>query len=199
MITIAVIAGGWSAMRSYERATHPTPEVRAQKAFDIALARALALEGGSLTWIGYFQEYAWIPTMEAFYNHGAFPLPAGGGFFEDHEALWRGHYPGLSPLEVSDQVYAATNRWVDIAVVLDDPSRIENNGYTDNDFSRTVAHRMSERIRIDADWRRVFAVESPRYGTLVGYRNLHSQGRGYDLALRNLAQIVAETRDQGDK
>ena len=199
MIALAVVASGWSAMRNYERAAHPSPEARAQKAFDIALARSLAHEGGSLTWIGYFQEYAWIPTMEAFYNHEAFPLPAGGGFFEDHEALWRGHYPGLSPLEVSEQVYSATNRWVDVAVVLDDPTRIENNGYTDNDISRTVARRMSERIRADEKWRRVFAVESPRYGTLVGYRNSHSQGRGYDLALRNLAQIVAGTRDQGDK
>jgi hypothetical protein len=187
---VTALLGGWLGVKyNFQRATSALPEQEEQKAFDIALAQALYKEGGTLVWMAYFQEYAWIPTMEAFYRYKALPLPAGGGFFEDHEALWLGHYPALSPQEVSERVYTANTQWVDIAVVFDDPARADTNDWMDNPYSRMVSKSIAERIRQDANWKRVFAVESRRYGTVVGYRNLTSGRRGYDLALRRLAQI----------
>lgn len=189
-VLVAVAAVWHLAQKNYYVATHASAESRAQKEFDVALAEALNREGGALVWIAYFQEYAWIPSMETFYRYKKLPLPAGGGFFEDHEALWTGRYTNMSPREVSERVYAASTKWLDVAVVFDDPAQAEKNNWMDNAYSRAVAKYMAERIRTDANWRRAFVIESPRYGTLIGYRNLVSRGQGHDPALRRLAQIT---------
>jgi undecaprenyl pyrophosphate phosphatase UppP len=187
---VVAVCAVWNEARgNFQKATHPSSAAQAQKNFDVALAQALDKEGERIVWMTYFQEYAWIPAMETFYRYHKLPLPAGGGFYEDHEELWVGHYPKLSPEQVSERVYAATVQWVDVAVVFDDTQRIETSDWINNAYSRTVAKAVAERIRADASWQRAFVVESERYGAVVGYRNLTTHGRGYDMALRNLAQI----------
>ena len=179
VIFLALLLGGYGTLTNHRWATHPSPDAQAQKALDVALTEALHEEGGSLVWNAYFDEYAWIPTMETFYRYGEFPLSAGQAYFTVHETQWLGYYPNLSPGEVSERVYAATSRWVDVAVVFDDPKRADTNTRMTNPYSRSVARYVAERIRNDASWMRVFALETQRYGTLAGYRNLASQGRGY--------------------
>jgi len=167
----AALPGSWHAWRSYQQAQRPSPEAREQKNLDVALAQAVTKQGERLVWNAYFDEYAWIPAMEAFYRFGKFPLPAGQDyFFSIHESVWKGDYPGLTPDEVSRLVYDNTNQWVDVAVVFDDPMATDTQ--LNNDYSRAVAQYVAQAIRSDTRWERVFVVESSRYGTLAGYRNL---------------------------
>ncbi len=190
LIFIGVLGAGRAAWVNYQYAKHPSRDFQEQKAFDVVLGEAIHREGGALVWIAYFQEYAWIPSMETFYRHGELPLPAGGGFFEDHESMWKGRFPGLSPAEVSERVYANTCQWVDVAVVFDDPAQADANSYMDNPYSRAVAKNVAEQVRTNPQWTRAFVVESTRYGTLVGYRNRDSKRRGYETALRRMAQLT---------
>jgi hypothetical protein len=159
-------------------------DVREQKAFDVALADALARQGSGLVWSPFFDESSHVQTMEAYDRSGRLVLPAGPRYFTIYERYWRGFYPGASAREIGDRVYAAANGWVDLAVVLDDPARAESlrsrvNPFVANPITRFVARDVAERIRDDPRWRRVFVVESAHYGRVAGYRNLESRGRGY--------------------
>ena len=179
-IVVAVLLGGGATLRNFQLAMQPSPEIQGRKALDMALAEVLSTESrenGPLVWNAYFDEYAWIPTMEAFYRFGEFPLPAGQDyFFTVHETTWKGDYPGLTPDEVSKLVYENTNQWVEIAVVFDDPTAADTR--FNNDYSRTVARYMAQVMRSDTQWERLFVVESSRYGRLAGYRNLTARHNG---------------------
>lgn len=183
-------------MLDWDWVTHSTPDVRDHKAFDVALAGELSRQGSGLVWSPFFDETGHIHSMEAFYRFGNLILPAGSRYFSIHEAYWRAFYPGLSPSEIGERVYAAATRWVDVVVVLDDPKRADAvfsrvNRYADNPCSRFVARYVAGRVATDPQWRRVFQVESQDYGAVSGYRNLEAQGRGYRAALRSQSIVVS--------
>ncbi len=175
----ALLVGGrgvWRGGRIADEAPGP------QRAFDVELADHLSIGRTRIVWYTYFDEVAWIPTLDAFYRHGSLALPAGQPFFHAHEMPWKGDYPGLAPAQIGERVYAATCRWVDLAVVLDDPAA--DLSWMSNDVSRAVARDIAARIRGDGNWTRVFEIESPRHGKLAGYGNLTSNRKGYGTALR---------------
>jgi hypothetical protein len=182
-ITLAVAAAGgaaWQGNRQARAAWHDNPD----KALDISLARELRRQGDRIVWNAFFDEYAWIPTMEAFYGFGTLALPAGQEqFFTVHESAWRGYYPGMTPEEIGHRVYERTCRWVDVAVVFADALAAEKR--LSDPYSRAVARIVSESIQRDERWRPIFRLET-RYGTLAGYRNraMKISGEAYDLRLR---------------
>ena len=189
VVIAALLLGGYGVLENYQLATQPSPEAQEQKALDVALAQALSKEGDQLVWNAYFDEYSWIPTMEAFYHSRKFSLPAGQDyFFSVHQSVFKGNYPGLMPDEVSPLIYDNTNRWVDIAVVFDDPTAADT--LFNNEYSRTVARYIAQAVRNDPRWKQVFVVESSKYGTLAGYRNSAPQSSNYDLLLRG--QVVVQ-------
>jgi hypothetical protein len=176
--------------------THATPDVREHKAFDVALAGELSRQGRGLVWSPFFDETGPIHSMEAFYRFGNLILPAGSRYFSIHEAYWRAFYPGLSPSEIGERVYAAATRWVDVVVVADNPTRADAvfsrvDRHADNPCSRFVARYVAGRVAFDPQWRRVFRVESRDYGAVSGYRNLEAHGRGYRSALRSQSLVVS--------
>jgi hypothetical protein len=176
--------------------THATPVARDHKAFDVTLAGELSRQGSGLVWSPFFDETGPIHSLEAFYGHGNLILPAGPRYFSIHEAYWKGFYPGLSPSEIAERVYAAATRWVDIVVVLDDPTLAEVsasrvNRHAANPCSRFVSQYVAARIATDPRWCRSFRVESRDYGAVAGYRNLDTQGRGYRAVLHNQSLVVS--------
>ena len=204
LAVLAAVVGGRAALADWRWATQPLedhrydrewvtpsfPDIPDQKAFDVALAEAISRQGDGLVWSPFFDETSHLQTLEAFYDFGTLILPAGPRYFSIHEAYWRGFYPGLSPREASDRVYAATCKWVDLAVVLDDPRRAETlvsrvNVHVGNPFTRLVAGDIAQRVADDHRWRRVFILDSRYYGRVVGYRNRTSLGRGYRAALES--------------
>ena len=99
-------------------------------------------------------------------------------------------------MEIGERVYAAANRWVDVVVVLDNPTRVDAvfsrvNRHADNPCSRFVARYVAGRVATDPQWQRVFRVESRDYGGVSGYRSLGAQGRGYREALRSQSIVVS--------
>ncbi|MEP0783654.1 hypothetical protein NDI33_07900 [Trichocoleus sp. DQ-A1] len=174
LISVALLLGGRATLDNYSFATHPYPEAKELKALDVALAQELIRAGGSVVWSSYFDEYTYIPSMETFYRYGKLPLPA-NKLFTVHESYWSGFYPNLSANKLSERVYADTTQQVDIAVVFNDPGRAETNTWWQvkpSPKTRLVAKYVAEQIRNDPNWKQIFVLESPQYGTLAGYRNL---------------------------
>jgi hypothetical protein len=185
VVTImALLLGTKGIVSNYDLALHPLPEAREQKNLDNTLAQGLSLHGSRKVWNTYFDEYAWIPTMEAFYRLGEFPLPAGQDyFFSIHESVFKGNYPNLTPDEVSKVIYENTCSWVETAVVFDDPSMAE--AQFNNEYSRAVARYVAQTVRDDPHWNRIFEIESKRYGKLAAYRNIAKLDDGtYDKLLK---------------
>jgi len=189
IIFMALLIGGRAALSTYLSAKQSSQKNQEQKNFDIALAQELSKEDGLLVWNAYFSEYSWIPTMEAFYRLGKFPLPAGQDyFFSVHESVFKGNYPGLTPEEVNPLIYDNANRWVDIAVVFRDPATANNS--FNNEYSRIVAGYVSKKIQNDANWKFIFEVKSNKYGILAGYRNLAAQISNYELLVNGKANLA---------
>ncbi len=154
-----------------------------QKQFDQTLAQAVAqIPDDTIVWNGFFEEYTWIPAMENYYQTGKLYLPAGHPFFNAHLSAWQGDYPGLSDQQIAERVYAGTNQWVDVAVVLADATPVHTGEWMTNPTSQAVSEYVTTRMATDPQWERVFTVDS-FYGTLIGYRNLKPNPDNYPLAL----------------
>jgi hypothetical protein len=182
---VALFLGSRAAYNHYYDATHPSADVREQKEFEVALANLLSNEGKKIVWNAYFDEYAWIPTMEAFYRFRQLPLPAGQSFFNTHKSAWQADYPDSALDKINERIYAASNKWVDIALVMADPETAETNSWMTNSYSRSVSKFIADKIPIDQNWERIFEIKSRKYGVIAGYRNRSTQGKGYPLVLRN--------------
>jgi hypothetical protein len=155
----------------YQKAGAPTPEEKESKEIDLQLARFLGGQGKNLVWCAWFDERSWIPSLECFRHSGILLLPAGQDyFFSVHESVFRGNYPGLTQDEICPLIYRNALQNVDVAVVFDNPEEAE--ARFDNAYSRAVAKYVAIRIRHDQRWKKVFFIETRRYGTLAGYRNL---------------------------
>jgi hypothetical protein len=185
LLIVSLFVAPLSAWRQYSRAGTPLPYEQAQKSLYVCLAEHLAAQKRDVIWNCFFDEYSWIPAMEAFYRSGVLALPAGGDFFSVHQAYWNTYYPGLTPEEVSRQVYERTKRLVDVAVVFESEDAVA--GRFNNASSTTVARDVSQWVREDDRWRPIFVIESAIYGRLSGYLNSAPKNEGaYQRLLRGL-------------
>jgi hypothetical protein len=184
---VAVVAVGlfvWTAVGGWRDAGAPPPNIADQKRLDVALADALTSQGDGLIWNAYFDEYAWIPTIEAFYRTGTLVVPAGQPFYHHWATHWEFEYPGYSPEALAQRIVDGTNRYVDVAVVFDDPADADRNVWMTNPHSRAVSRAVAQEVRANPAWARIATVESVQYGRLAVYHNRMSRGAGYDQALR---------------
>ena len=183
LIFIATMSlAGKSMEQAYTRASNPTLLDQDDKHFENALAQILQAENRPLVWNVYFAEFAWKPTMVSFLRSKILPLPAGQPFFNEHLTAWDADYPDLDPYEIADRIHIASNKWVDIAVVLSDPQQAMNAEWLANDYSRIVAAEMSTRLAQDYNWEKISEISSQQYGVVVVYRNLNSNGVAYEEA-----------------
>ena len=168
--------GGQQAAAYAHAAARPSREAQARKQLDTALAERLVEQGGRVVWVAFFDEYAWIPSLEAFYRWKKLPLPAGQDyFFGVHETMWKGNFPGMSPGEIGKLVYYNVVRHVELAVVFSDPRQAK--GRFDNPYREAAARYMSVRMARDAAiWKPVFRLEHTPYGPLTGFRNQRLRG-----------------------
>jgi|GEM_PF-2871934 hypothetical protein len=195
LLALGCAAGAHASWAQYQRALHPSPRQWAQKELDRALARVLARQDGRILWLAAFNEYSWIPTMEAFYSSGKLILPAGQDyFFGNHISMWKGNYPGLKPEQIGPRVYANIKRYVDVVVVFHDPATIT--GVFDNPYAEAVARYLARRVAQDPTWRLMEVIPSRRFGPLAVYRNTAPQNQGaYGKVLRGEA-LVSPSRDE---
>lgn len=184
ILTMSLLLGVRAVLRYNDWALNPYPEAREEKALDIALAQAVIQQGDRVVWNTYFDEYGWIPTMEAFYRFGELPLPAGQDyFFSIHETVYKGNYPGLAPEQVAPLLYENTRRFADVVVIFADPAQADSR--FNNEYSRAAARYIAHAVQNDAQWVRVFEIESNKYGPIAGYRNLKPADPGaYAIKLR---------------
>lgn len=184
VLVLGLVLGVRAVLRYNDWTQSPYPEAREQKALDIALAQAVIKQGDHVVWNTYFDEYGWIPTMEAFYRFGKLPLPAGQDyFFSIHETVFKGNFPGLSPEQIAPLLYENTRRFADLAVVFADP--VQADARFNNEFSRAAARYIANAVRNDPQWVRVFEIETTKYGPIAGYRNLKPTEPGaYAIKLR---------------
>ncbi len=165
---VSVYQGVASARANLAQARMATAMARRQKAMDQRLGKLLALQGDHLVWLALFDEYSWPPTLEAFFNHGKLPLPAGQDyFFSVHGSVWRGNFPGLSDQEICRQVSQNIHKYVDLVVVFHDPTQAQEK--LKNRISVAVAQFMARTMQTDPGWRRAFLLKDTPYGPLTGY------------------------------
>jgi hypothetical protein len=160
-------------------ASNPSESDRDNKAFENALADILRAENRHVVWNVYFAEFAWKPTMVSFFQSKILPLPAGQVYYNEHLTAWKADYPGLNPQEIADRIHAASNQWVDIAVVLEDPQQAMDAEWLTNDYSRIIAAEMTTRLLQDENWQEVTRLTNLYYGNVIVYRNLNSNGEAY--------------------
>ncbi len=174
VLLLASVLSGWrSFTHNYHHAVTPSAQRLERKNMDKALASFLVKEGKEVVWCAFFDEYAWIPSMEAFYETKQLPLPAGTEFFTIHQKYWEAFYPGLGPEEVAKTVWDKLQTRMDVVVVFEDVSRIDNQ--FDNDYSRKAAKFVAEKIPQDPSWEKIFTLNTLNYGTLNGYRRRTSE------------------------
>jgi len=170
-LLLSCVLGVSAAWQAWRIAGRSDP----QKTSDLELADGLRRQGGRLVWVGFFDEYAWIPSLDAWQRFGVLPLtPADPPFFTLHESYWTAAHPGLGPDAVARAVYERTCRWVDLAVVADDVASADQR--FDNPFTRTVAREVTTAVRADPRWELVFSVRHPFYGGLSAFRNRSTRG-----------------------
>lgn len=170
-LVLSCVLGVSAAWQAWRIAGRSDP----QKTADLELADGLRGQGARLVWVGFFDEYAWIPSLEAWQRFGVLPLtPADPPFFTVHQAYWTAAHPGLGPDAVARVVYERTCRWVDLVVAFDDAAAADPR--FDNPFSRTVAREIATAVRADPRWEAVFSVRHPLYGGLSAFRNRSTRG-----------------------
>lgn len=161
-----------------------------KKQFDVKLASQLVKLKRKIVWNVFFDEYAWIPSMEAFYMSGTLPLPAGQRYYNAHESAWKGDYPGLSPVEIVQRIYNSSCKWLDVVVVYRHPADAEKNKNMRNDTSRFVAKEIARRVRTDfKNWKLNVIIPSLEYGEVAVYENRKIPKGHYELFLRNDPRI----------
>jgi len=158
------------AHSTYERGIHPAPVAKAIKESELKLGRAIADQGARLVWVPYFDECDTIVTVETFAKFGVLLGRAPHeSRFTVHESYWKGYHPDRSVAQVASEVFENATGDIDIAIVPQDPARAL--ALADNDYSREVIRQMTDKVPADPNWKRIFEVESPRFGLLAGYRN----------------------------
>lgn len=168
ILLVSAYQGLASVRANLAQAQTAAAMARRQKAMDQRLGKLLALQGDRLVWLALFDEYSWPPTMEAFFNHGKLPLPAGQDyFFSVHGSVWRGNFPGLSDQEICRQVSRNIHKYVDLVVVFHDPAQARRK--LKNRTSAAVAQFMARTMQADPGWQRAFLLKDTPYGPLAGY------------------------------
>ncbi len=161
-----------------QSASHPSDDARDRKVLDVQVAELIAKENSSLVWNEYFDERAWLPTMEAFYKNHKLCMPAGQTYFTIHESGWTSAYPGLSPMQIAEKVKKASNKLVGFAVVFDDPNQAWKSDLN-NVYSKTVASEFAKEVKHNAQWRRVAVFESKVFGKLAAYVNTKADPKAF--------------------
>ena len=170
LVVAAIISGQYYGRLWIWIDRNPSPEAQVKKAFGQKLAQELNKQGDQLVWVAYFDDYSYIASAEAFYTYHKLPLPGGLEFFVTKAEYPTSDFPGLNPTQVAEQIYQNTLQYVDVAVVFADPRTAELR--FDNDYSRTIARLVAEKLAANSDWKLVFTIDSANYGPLNGYRNL---------------------------
>lgn len=179
------------AFRGFHRFAENPPALAIEsKALDVKLAANLASIERPVVWNAFFDAYSWVPSIETFYRFGKLPLAAGEPFFTVSRSSWVTTYRNQTPEQVAKRIYRATSQWVDVAVVFADPGKALEAKRFDNEYSAIVARYMAEEIPKGANWKRMFEVDTKRYGKLVGYRNTASPKASYEFVLHGCPQIM---------
>lgn len=144
----------------------------AQKRCDVAMAGALqSLQPSSLKWETYFDEYSPLVNLESFYRFGTLPPAIGSDLkFHTHQSYWQTIFRGQTPGQVCETLYANAARELDLAVICEDVTRAASKA--DNPYTSAAARYFSQKVPSDGRWQREFEVQTPGFGTVVGYRNL---------------------------
>jgi hypothetical protein len=156
----------------------PPETVKELKAFDVAMGDIVAKQNKALVWNEFFDERAWLPTMEAFYKTKKFCIPAGQLYFTIHESGWTSQYPNLTPQAVASKVINATNKLVELSVVFDDPEAVTKSKLN-NDYSKAVAAEVAREMRRNAQWKKLSTYDTKEFGRLGIYWNTKVDGNAF--------------------
>ena len=150
-----------------------------QKSFDkkigykianISQEQKLKLGKKHLVWLPVYDEHFTAPTLETFYNHNEFILPAGQDyFFSKHKSVFLGNYPDQDLDEIYNNINTNINNFVDLLVIYEDKQK--SSLIHDNEFSIEISKRLSDDIPKNKNWKLVDKTNSNKYGELHFYLN----------------------------
>jgi len=190
LIVLLIMCSGWGGYYTAEwrLASNPSQEAVEAKLLQTQLADQLARYGKKVVWNAYFDEISWIPTLDAFYRYGVLPLPLGQDYvFSIHESVYKGNYPGWDSAQINEALFKNANSWLSIAVVSEDLDRASK--MLPNELSRSAAAYIARSIKNGEGWSKIFQIESPKYGKIVGYMNSHSNLGSYEEVLNGKAKL----------
>ena len=162
-----------------------------EKALDLSIANLLCKEPDGRFWYCFVDDVAHNIQNECQFGmnkYRAFPKP-GFKFFTTLPAFWDiRHRRGATTETISAAICKATDNWLDLVVVFDDPAaaRDPNKKYLPHKDSRVVAEAVARMVKESPNWRKVREFASSRYGKLAAYENLNCHGRGYKAIAQGL-------------
>jgi len=190
LVALLVLGSGCAGYYRSELASiqNPSPQALDTKMTQTQLADQLAKYDKKIVWNAYFDEIAWIPSMDSFYRHGVLPLPLGQDYvFSIHESVYKGNYPGWSEQRINEELVENANKWLNVAVVFENPEDADR--VLTNTSSRSAAKYIAKSIKSDANWVKDFEIDTVLYGRLAGYINMKPKLDNYDLVLAGRANL----------
>lgn len=183
ILAYSLYAGIQNNRDKYAGAWLPSAYQQQMKRFYVNMGQSIAAQGEHLIAMTYFDTMAPMPVAESYFRFGKFSLfptqQAGRTLLNDqNDAIWQQQYAGMSPTQVSNEIYDKVKKYVDVVMVFDDPDRAK--GRFRNEYGRTIALTVALNVRNDPQWRRIFIYDSPEYGPVAGYRNLSPEPGGFD-------------------
>ena len=151
-------------------------EIQKKKFFDELADRMKQLPRDYI-WGVYFESATQQLRLTNFFRNRFVPQIDRNFEFVDHESYWKANIPGLDANGLAKLGAKEMTARVDVALVFSDPNSAwvawpSDYGYYLNPYSALVAERLSATAQNPDQWRKLFEIKTPLYGSVSGFLNL---------------------------
>lgn len=157
------------------------------KALHSSIAELLSAQPDGRFWYFFADEQSHNIQNECQYRrdkYRGFPLTS-FQYFSTLPAFWQIYHSfGATTEDICRRVCAATDKWIDLVIVFDNPAdaQKEAHSFLVCEEARAVAGSVAQMVKTNPHWRKIKEFSTSRYGKLAAYENLDCQGRGYKRA-----------------
>ena len=182
--TAAIINFTTISMSLMWRASHPSVLAAATKQYNIAFSDFLAQRKPPYLWMSFVANDAVTITYQCWQSHKFFAhLPPFPFFYFTTNNIFTGRRIANEHATDSDtkKIITAADRWLDYALVLDDPQAAQKpeNDWLETQRARDMATTVAFEVSTNPSWKKVFTYDAPRYGRVACYHNTACNGLGF--------------------